>query len=171
MKKLCYIVFFSLLTVGSGIWIYYNINNNENFFIAPLYSIITIIIALVFTFFLNQVLIEKRRKKENLLRIVQKTIVELDSPCLIIKNESDVLSTRLLQQSIRNHIKMMTGNKLFSQQNKTLLSLVEKDFNDYWDFLSEHINDVEYLIKSQSTLSKHIQNAKNKLDEISLNID
>ena len=65
----------------------------------------------------------------------------------------------------------MTGNKLFSQQNKTLLSLVEKDFNDYWDFLSEHINDVEYLIKSQSTLSKHIQNAKNKLDEISLNID
>ena len=171
MKKFCYIVFFSLLTVGSSIWIYYNINNNEDFFIAPLYSIITIIIALVFTFFFNQVLIEKRRKKENLLRIVQKTIVELDSPCLIIKSRNDIAATRLLQQSIRNHIKMLLENKLFSQKNKELLELVEKDFNDYWDLISEHITDLNYLKKSESTLSKHIQNAKNKLDIISLNID
>lgn len=171
MKKFCYIVFFSLLTIGSGIWIYYNINNNEDFFIAPLYSIITIIIALVFTFFFNQVLIEKRRKKENLLRIVQKTIVELDSPCLIIKSQNDIAATRLLQQSIRNHIKMLLENKLFSQKNKDLLKLVEKDINYYWHLVSEHIADVDYLTKSESTLSMHIQNAKNRLDEISLNID
>lgn len=171
MKKLFYGAFFTALIISATLWIKYNIINNEKFLIAPLYSIITILIAVVLTFFFNQFLIEKRRKKENLLRVVQKTIVELDEPCLIINSEHDIIATRMLQQSIRNHIKMLSENKLFSKNNKKLLGLVEKDFNEYWDFISEHISDVDYLKKSQSTLNKHIQNAKNKLDEISLNID
>lgn len=171
IKKFIYVLLFITLAFFFGLWIKYNIENNETFLIAPLYSILTIIIALVFTFFLNQTLIEKRRKKENLLRIVQKTILELETPCLIIKNESDIKSTRLLQQSIRNHIKMLQDSKLLSSKNKKLIDLVEKDFNEYWDFLSEKITDIDYLIKSELTLSKHIQNAKNKLDKLSLTIN
>ena len=43
---------------------------------------------------------------------------------------------------------------------------IEKEFKDYREFISEHMADVDYLNKSESTLRKHAENIDNKCDII-----
>ena len=83
----------------------------------------------------------------------------------VINDENDVGYIRITQRSIFSHIKLL----------KEILDKLEmkeeiKDVDNYWTFVSEHIDQKNYLRDSKTTLQNIIVVIRGKLENILTNL-
>ncbi|MEE0969939.1 MAG: hypothetical protein U0M06_11270, partial [Clostridia bacterium] len=86
-----------------------------------------------------------KRRKVDMLVAKEKVLVESKHVSKNLEDKEDYLRSLL--------------------ENKEYIKLSE-EFNDYREFASDHISDIEYLSKSENTLRKHSENIDSNCDII-----
>ena len=143
---------------------------NDDFWKVNAAQALTLILTICIAFWATQLKNDVRKKKEHAEQILKKiqAIVNNDG-FYYVSAESDAIETQkrmtMTFRSLNNSIDLL---KKYGQELgfKADAEYIEKEFKDYRDFVSEHITDVDYLSRSESTLRKHSENIDNKCDII-----
>lgn len=139
------------------------------YFFIPFYSLIQIMIAIVVTYYLAQRKTDQRKLKDVLSNLIEKLSKDInDDRMYIIKNDDDLKNIRIRQRSIFNKLYAIKEFNEFNIKND--IEYCIKEFNEYWDFISEHMDNLEYLINNSVTLNMHISNIDSKLDQIQISL-
>lgn len=144
----------------------YNIIYNKDFLITPIYTIFNISVAIFFAYYLTQKKNDERKLKETAENIINKIQNIISDDYLYNINEGTNKRKLLMMHR-------QIGNKMFllnSVKNELKLSpeitYIKNTFQDYRNFVGEHINNIDYLSNSEDILMKLIGLIDDKLDEI-----
>jgi len=162
MKRMYFIAPVAIL----ALLLMYNVSQNKlDYFQIPLYTILNLMVAIIFAFYLTQCRTDERKQKESAEHLIGKILLDLTDVYMYnIGSEKDVQCIRIAQRSIHNRIEGLKAmsNKLGVEEE---VCYIDDQFRQYWDFISDHINDIDYLSKSQSQLLNYVANVQNKLEE------
>lgn len=162
------IIFFYFCVIG--LMIINIIGQKDGFWGTSFLDIVEVLILLYVSYYLVQKGNVSNRKKEKLdfvLAEIQKKI--LDSELISVGNKTEKLITRIKLRSISNLIKFVKDNVNEKMQNK--LEYVEEQNNNLMALCIDHIDDVEYIEKSQADFQRIITNISDKLVEIHLDLE
>lgn len=148
--------------------LYYNISNNDNFWISSIVEILTIIIALIFAYYLVEKNNNKRKQKE----IIQSNIKKIQH--YIYDSEIYNVQNNTIANSLTRKIKIRKINNLLSYlkdysekyKYKKILKKITSDFKDYQRLSEEMIQDNDFNTKSINSLIRIIETIDDNLEEI-----
>ena len=124
----------------------------------------TLIFAVIFTYFLHQKGTEKRQRKEYCERLIIKIQEQLEAEYLkrptVEKNGIILLTIR----SIQKKLKLLAALK--NEVDEKDIGYAQDRFNEYEEFYGEHCQDQNYLISSESTCIRMLTLVSDKLEEI-----
>ena len=157
------LVFAVIVFVGS--WIC-----NPNFWHANAAQSFTLVMTVGIAFMATQLKNDVRKKKEHAEQVLKKIqVIVTNDDFYYISSESDPIEIRkkmmMTFRSLNNSIDVLKkyGIELGFKSDS---EYIEKEFEDYREFVSEHLTDADYLNKSETTLRKHSENIDNKCDII-----
>lgn len=153
-----------LLIVGLCI---YNLVNNPNFLDTSFTALITIAIALIFSYWFTQIKNDKRKRNEKidtLLYKIQEIVRNLD---FISADTDEVCRKNLIShRSIANKIKYI---KIACEDDKNIqekVSQLEDEFKRFREFYGNHYAQKDYMKDSIKDLLNYITIIDDKADEI-----
>lgn len=167
MKKALLFVFFGIGIVGLA---YYNVKNNTDFFDAPIYTIINILVAVFFAYYLTQRKTDERKLKEKAECIIDKIQLAInDERSYKITSKNDVDFLKIKQRTVSNQIEVLStlNDKLkFTEK----IMYIRDRYVEYKELTGNHIEDIEHLTKSETDLLNKILLIDNKLDEMKIDL-
>lgn len=147
---------------------------NDDFWKVNAAQALTLIVTICIAFWATQLKNDERKKKEHaeqLLRKIQTIVADeqfylISSSCDVIEHKKKI---NMSNRSLSNSIEML---KKYAETLgfKEGAEYIAKEFKEYKEFVSEHLEDVDYLSKSESTLKKHSENIYTKCDWIILEL-
>lgn len=144
----------------------YNAFQNNEFWNASITNILTILVALVFTYYMTQRTNNIRRKKDVVSKILDRLYVLIADPRMCkINSSKDVDFVKINIRTISNKISCLEQMARELQYEEEIRQMKEA-FSSYEEFISDHINDIEYLKKSEKQLNNGIGLIDNKCDMI-----
>ena len=159
------ICFVFALVVFFGSWIC-----NPTFWHANVAQSFTLIMTVGIAFLATQLKNDVRKKKEHAEQILKKIqAIVTNNGFYYVSAESDSAETQktmmMTLRSLNNSIDLLKkyGTELGFKSDA---EYIEREFNAYREFVSDHITDIDYLSRSESTLRKHSENIDNKCDII-----
>ena len=131
---------------------------------------LTLIVALCFAFMGSQYFSDERKTKENVERLIFKLQSEVNKDSFS-KVTSDINSEEL---RIQHTMTTRRISNLISTLEKSAATLhfgkeieyINAEFRSYRELFDEHISDIGYLVKSESTFKNHAEKIDSKCDEI-----
>lgn len=152
----------------------YNIKNNESFLNVSASQMLTLSIALGVAFWATQYENDRRKMKEHAENNIQKLqeLVTNDSFFLFVSNANkDEIKkqTSMTNRRINNYINILKQygkNLSFSSE----INYIETQFTEYKTIISDHIEDMSYLEKSETQFKRFSENIDSKCDEIILSL-
>lgn len=143
---------------------------NDDFWKVNAAQALTLILTICVAFWATQIKNDERKKKEHaeqILRKIQAIVTDesfysISASCEVLDNKKRI---NIANRSLSNNIDMLKryGELLGFKDGAEYIA---KEFKDYREFVSEHIEDVEYLSKSETTLKKYAENIDAKCDWI-----
>lgn len=158
-----------LLAIAFGVFIIYNIINNDEFWNASAVNIITILIAIVISYFFVQRKSDLRKQKDILLNLINGLQLQISSEKAYNFTGQTGEEILMRKRDISNKIHILSEiQDAFSLQDE--VKFVCDKFDEYEKLISDHISDLEYLAKSQNELRRPLDLINNKLVSISINL-
>lgn len=166
MKKKVKIALGFIITIMVMIFAFYNFKKCPSiFFDATLIEILNLAFIVIFTYFLVELKSTQRKRKECIENFIVKISNMLDDTRFYkFDNEDNLKHVRITQRSINSKIEVL--KKFDCEDIKIDVNYIDREFNEYWDLVSDHIDNLDKLNESSNTLMRHINNIQNKLDEI-----
>lgn len=164
-KKIAFGLFSLAIVVLAG----YNIKSYVKFFETPLYSILNLLVAVIFAYFFTQKKNDERKLKENAENLINKIQVKLNDPrAYKILSKEDANHLKIIQRDVDNIINILDSvkEKLNSVDE---INYIKSNFLSYTEISGNHIEDIDYLVKSEKDLLNKITLIDNKLDFIKIN--
>ena len=144
--------------------------SNPNFWHANAAQAFTLIMTVGIAFLATQLKNDVRKKKEHaeqILKKIQAMVTNEDFWSVSADGDKNKTQKKMMMtfRSLSNAINVLKkyGGELGFKKDA---EYVEKEFKEYREFVSEHLTDVDYLSKSESTLRKYSENINNKCDLI-----
>lgn len=161
MKKIRLVVII-LLAIALVWWSVYNVKNNSNFLTASLANIVTIGLAVFVSYFLTQRGNNKRRQKDIVYGLLQDLYQQVSSDEAYKLSGQSKEKINMRNRDMNNKISILEGLKsdLISPKD---LSLIRKSFNEYRDFIGDHIENIAYLSQSEKELKRPLDVIESKL--------
>lgn len=160
--KVVGMIIFLVGCVALGI---YNWRTNVNFFTAPLTTIVSIVVAVVISYFFVQRKTDDRRKREKVDKLLYKIQEMILDEKFIEVKEQDLI----IQRSIANKITYLKNN-VIDKNIKTQVERIEEIFGEYREFYSNHYKDVTYMEKSKKELANYVTRIDDVCDEIHMKL-
>lgn len=147
-----------------------NLRGNADFFTASITQILTLFTTLFVAFIATQFRNDQIRNKEHAEKIIQKIQVMVcdDLLCNIDPN----IDKEIFMKNIMMKIRKLNNSISILKQYGSYLSFtkeveyIDEQFKLYRDTISNHINDMDYLHKSEIEFRKYTGNIDSKCDEI-----
>lgn len=82
-----------------------------------------------------------------------------------IEDKNDIQLISIKQREFFNAVDLLKkyqGNSLYQES----VDYIAKEMDEYWSFISENIQKIDYLKESQNVLQRRIVNIKSKLNHI-----
>lgn len=169
-EKLKLILVIILLVAISIPLIYFNIRNNQNFFVVSISSLLTLYLSIFVSYYLVQRNNNKRNQKEiyvKLLTDMQKLVT--DPSAYTITSNTSVSPLTTIKRSLNNYICLIEKySKKFNLENEA--AFIENKFSEYEIFIADHLSDINYLSKSRKELKRPLDLINGKLYEMMLKI-
>lgn len=169
MKRKYIIAVATILLLSSPL-LYFNIRNNEIFFIISVGSLLTLYITIFVSYFLVQKMTNGRKQKEiyiKLLSDMQKLVTDKSAYTISPTDDSARLTT--IKRSMSNYIGLIDKySKKFHLEDEIIY--IKDKFSEYETLLSDHISDFTYLSKSSKELKRPLELITEKLYEMMLKI-
>lgn len=136
------------------------------YFIMPAYSLMGMAIAVLFAYFFTQNGHYLRNNMDVATNIIERLLFDLNNEQMwTLSHKNDIYFVLLKQRTISNRLKLL--NEYEHMFNFTdYMEYTMFQFNSYWDLVSNHTNDVDYLKKSQRELHNSIENMISKLEAL-----
>lgn len=150
---------------------YHNIKTNDDFWTMSVGQALTILVAITITFWATQVRHDERKAKEHAETIINKIQQIIADERLFVINskldESGKKELQLLKRRLGNCVDRTKGyGKQLGFEKEA--DYIDSQFKEYRTLLDEHWEDFEYLAKSETSLTKLIDNIDSKCDQILL---
>lgn len=153
------------IIAGLGCLIFYNINTNPTFWKTSASSCITIVIALVFSYWLVQRENDLRKQKEILASLIFDLRAQIDKDDMYDLSGKTTISINMRNRDISNKIGVLDKvKKDFNVEDE--VDFISERFDEYKELIGNHIDDPEYLKNSSIELKRPIQLISTKLFEI-----
>lgn len=173
MKILKGIIKFVLILILNILFIIlciYNIKNNMNFFEASVTEIITLIIAIILSYFFTERNSNIRKKKEVIETIIEKLQIKLEADVMRnINNNNDIKKVNINKRSIDNNVQLLKDNAQNLNIDKDIDYILEQ-FDNYISIIDNHINDIEYLKNSNVDLERYLTAMSDRLNKIRIDL-
>lgn len=109
---------------------------------------------------------DKRIRIKFAVMVIDKIILKLEDQRLYKINDiEDRAFVTLSYRSLDNYLGLLSEHKYELAVDREVDYCI-KELESYWDFVSNHFDDFDYLIKSENDLLKHVENIKYKLNKI-----
>lgn len=158
----CCIVLFAWLC-------YYNYTSNTSFWDASAVDCITILIAVIISYYFVQKQNDYQKQKDIVLDIILKTqaLVEQKVMYDLSGQDKDAITMRTRDLNNRIHIlETLKGDFNIAKD----VEFVRKHFDEYNTLIGDHINSIDYLLQSQKELKRPIDLISQKLLETALHL-
>lgn len=163
--------FFLILIVATAI---YNIVKNDSFFHASVSQLLTLLFTLGIAFWATQFQNDRRKMKEHAEGIIvklQQLITDENFYLFNIDGDEETIRKRttLTNRRINNYINIIKqyGKDLGFKED---IQYIEEQFTEYRTIVSEHIEDLSYLNKSETQFRRFSENIDSKCDEIIISL-
>lgn len=147
--------------------------SDENFlkyFFIPFKDIVSISVVTYVVYFFVEHKNDTRNKKNALERITRKMIKKSGEERMYgIKDSNDIKHITVIQKLVFNEIDIISSYAEEFHIEKEV-NYCKEEFNEFWVLISNHINDLDYLQKSENELFNHLTNVLIKLEKITLKI-
>ena len=143
------------------IWGVYNFNKNCNFFDASLSTIVSIMIAVIVSFYLVQKkndLIREKEKIDGLVYKIQEII--MDNSFGSVEDEDIIRKNLIMQRSVANKFEYLSvkfkrlNDKINTETKESLKNAADK-YNEFKEFYGNHYTDKEYIKKSFTEITNY----------------
>lgn len=155
----------ALIVLGVGVYGTFKI---ENFWNINFAQVITLLVAILIAFMATQAKNDERKIKERMEKLFDTIIQLVSEPSFYsISSDSDPSETKktimLVNRRISNCISTLkeTAESVGVAEQ---IKYIDSEFSQYNEFVSEHINDMPYLAKSENDLRKYANNIASKCD-------
>ena len=151
------------------VWVFYNIKNNTNFWQASAANVITIVIAVLISFYLVQKKTDRRKQKDILLDLILKLRLQLESEETFDFSGQEQAEITMRNRDIGNKIQILKRTAdLFGTQDD--VKFIEEHFEEYRQLIDDHFPDLEYLSKSKTELKRPLELICNQLIEMAIGL-
>ena len=159
------------IAIGLVLLISYNVVSNERFFEASITSILTILVALLFSYYFTQQKNDIRKKNEKIDNLIYK-IQEIILDSEFIESDNDAISRKNLikQRSVANKIEYLCNITSTSVELANLVKEIKETFSNYREFYGEHYTDIEYMEKSKKDLLNYVVKIDDLADKIHISL-
>lgn len=141
----------------------------SKFFDATFIDVLNLIFVAFFTYFLVEIKSDERKKKENIENLISKLYLILDdSKFYNISGQDQLTELRIIQRSVRSKIQILINLNFRSIEKD--LEYINQEFDEYWNCVSENVDNIIKLKGISQTLYRHINNIENRLDEMILKL-
>lgn len=158
-----------LCAAGFLVFVVVNIVNNDDFWKASAVNIITIFIAIVISYFFVQRKSDVRKQKDILLSLIngfQQQITSEKAYDFTGQTGEEIL---MRKRDISNKLHILSElQDTFLIQ--TEVKFLGEKFDEYDKLISDHIADLDYLVKSKNELRRPLDLMNDKLVRISINL-
>lgn len=149
--------------LGTGI---YSCFKNPDFWKISVGNVLTLLVTLVITFLLTQKMTDERRKKDAVAKILDRLYILVSDPRMVkIQEKETVDFVNIQNRTISNKIscleKFAEDFGFTDDVNK-----MKGDFDTYEQLFSDHMNDLDYLGKSEKMFCNQIKLLDNGCDNI-----
>lgn len=155
---LFFIMIYSAFFVDKGDYFYVTFYEFLQLFIIGL-------LAFLFTISQNNF----QNKKKAIDALLTKIIMNLESNCILIDSQEKIHKVTVLQRKVNNELNLL---KNCSQElnNSEDMKYCCTEFKNYWDTVSDYIQDIEELKKKKIELESYINNVITKLEKIQMDM-
>lgn len=157
-----------MLAICFAVFVLYNIRYNEEFWSASAVNIITILIAVVISYFLVQRKSDRRKQKEILLDLINKLRLLIDSEETYDFTGQSREEIMMRNRDISNKVQILTNLQTVFGIEEDMKFIQEKT-EEYLSLVGDHSMDLDYLIKSKKELQRPLMLISTKL--VSMSID
>lgn len=143
---------------------------NDNFWNTSVTSCLTILVALIVSYYFSQKNLDERRQKESYLKLLEKVQrLVMDKDLFEIKTSKDIEIVLMKKRELNNYVYMLKkyAGKFAIDDD---IKFIEEKTQEYTDFFSNHQQDVKYLEKSSKDLSRPLLLIDSKLSEIMIKL-
>ena len=154
-------------TIGIAI---YNMCEHDKFWDVSVAQILTLLVTISIAFWATQFKNDQRSAKAHAERVIakiQSIVTGEEFYCFVPgNNEEDAKKNYgLSQRKFANCLNVLKeyGKQLGFQDD---VKYIEEQFSEYKSFVSDHLNDFDYLSKSETQLRKYSENIDSKCDQI-----
>lgn len=168
-KKILKIVFILILTLAYLAFVLYNICTNSKFWEASAINCITVGIAIVISYYLVQKRSDQRKQKEIIIDLIFKLQKQIEEEHMYNLEGQQKEGVLLRSRNINNKIhilKEVACRYAISED----IRFIEEKFNEYNDFIGNHIEALEELTNFKSELRRPIDLISNRLITIALKL-
>lgn len=150
-------------------FVLYNVINNDEFWNASAVNIITILIAIIISYFFVQRKSDVRKQKEIILGLISGLQLQISSEKAYAFSGQTGEEIMMRKRDISNKIHILSEvQDTFSLQEE--VKFICDRFDEYDNLISDHITDLEYLCKSQNELRRPLELINTKLVSMSINL-
>lgn len=168
-KKIRWILWFLaipiILLLISIIIAFYNEKIDE-YFIVPLDAIVNIIIVIYFAYYLTKKDALKNKEIDFVKDFLNQILISLNDDRIVKIYDQDTLNyVRLFQRTLKNRIKMLKdhSNKLIKKED---IDYIEDIFMEYWNCVSDNLQDFKRLKEQETVLINDISRITNRIERI-----
>lgn len=168
MKILTGIITVVLVMLNS---IHFKLNSEmfSAYFNMSFYEISTVVIALLFTFYFTRRDNVKIKQKEMLSNLLLRILEIITSSQMYkIETADNVNFIRTKQRSVFNKIDLLikvARTDELSNELENDIEYMKQEFSEYWEVVSENIENMGELRKSQKELQDHLTKLEDKLEQ------
>ena len=158
-----------MLAICFAVFVIYNIAHNDEFWNASAVNIITILIAVVISYFLVQRKSDRRKQKEILLDLINKLRLLIDSEETYDFTGQSREEILMRNRDISNKVQILTDiQTVFGIEED--MKFIQEKITEYLSLVGDHSMDLDYLIKSKKELQRPLMLISTKLVSMSINL-
>lgn len=160
------LVFLVLLVIILNVFVM----KNKDFWDASVTSCLTLLVALVVSYYFSQKNLDERRQKETYLKLLEKVQrLVSDKDLVEIRTSADIEVVLMKKRELNNYVYIL---KKYAEKFslKEDIKFIEEKTQEYTDFLGNHQQDVEYLKKSSNELARPLLLIDSRLSEIMIKL-
>ena len=158
-RKIAFIVLMLLILGGITA---YNANKNPEFMTASLVNILTLGVAVFFTFFYTAVMTDRRRRNDCIEHVLMEIKKDVEDKQLYSVDEDR--SGYMLQRSCGNKIKYLCDAEFKNYNDE--FQYIQQEFEEIRNLFSEHSSSQEEVEVVVKDIKRHIQNISDRCDKV-----
>lgn len=158
-----------ILVIAIGIINIFTLKN-KSFWDTSFTSCLTLLVALVISYYFSQKKLDERCQKESYLKLIEKVQrLVMDEDLFEIQTSKDIEIVLMKKRELNNCVYMLKKYaRKFALDDD--IKFIEEKTQEYTDFFGNHQQDIEYLKKSSNDLSRPLLLIDSRLSEIMIKL-